>query len=450
MNTNTMERDFAALRRGLEAGVALERREAPDATKLTETIDRIGSAFEEYKKANDQALAEVRKQGGVSPETEAKLAAINKELDQLGSIKSRLEKLETREARPVGRPLPGERREVSPAEREHRDAFINWVRNPRSYEAETEVRSKEKALPPEKKSIDTLTGAAGGFAVPEVIASEIMRIGVDLTPMRSICRVITAGTPEYKELVDTGGATFGWAGETDARNETNTPGLVEVTPTFGTAYAYPRATEESLQDIFFDVEKWMIDSAVEAIAKGENIAFHTGNGTKKPTGFLAGTAPTAQDDAVRPFGTLEYKPSGAASTLPTSPDVFLDLVYSLRARYRSNARWLTSKLVLAALRKYKDGENNYLWQPGLVANQPSTFLGYPLVEDEDMPAVAANAFPIAFGDFRSGYLIVDLAGMRMTRDEITTPGYVKFHIRKRVGGIRKDSQAIKLLKIATS
>jgi HK97 family phage major capsid protein len=155
-------------------------------------------------------------------------------------------------------------------------------------------------------------------------------------------------------------------------------------------------------------------------------------------------------DASRAFGTLQYIASGQAAALPTSADIFYDMVYALRARYRANARWVTSKLVLAALRKYKDTTSNYLWQPGLAAGQPSTFLGFPVVEAEDMPAVAANAFSAAFGDFKEGYLIADRVGMRITRDEITAPGFVKFYVRKRTGGKIRNSQAIKLLKIAAS
>ena len=134
--------------------------------------------------------------------------------------------------------------------------------------------------------------------------------------------------------------------------------------------------------------------------------------------------------------------------MPASPDVFLDLVYALRARYRTNAKWVTNRLVQAVLRKYKDAQGQYLWQPSLQAGQPATFLGYGITEAEDMPGVAANAFPLAFGDFKEGYLIADRVGMRITRDEITTPGFVKFYVRKRVGGKLRNTQAIKLLKIS--
>jgi HK97 family phage major capsid protein len=188
------------------------------------------------------------------------------------------------------------------------------------------------------------------------------------------------------------------------------------------------------------------------MAQGEGLAFVSGNGTNRPTGFLAGPTPVTTADASRAFGTLQYIASGQAAALPTSPDIFYDLVYSLRARYRANARFVTSKLVLSALRKYREGSGTgqYLWQPSLSMGQAETFLGYPITEAEDMPAVAANVFPIAFGDFREGYLIADRVGMRMTRDEITLPGFVQFYIRRRVGGRIRNSQAIKLLRISAT
>jgi HK97 family phage major capsid protein len=298
----------------------------------------------------------------------------------------------------------------------------------------------------------TSTGSAGGFALPEIIERTIARLSVDISPIRQIATVRTVGSPDYKELFDVNGSAFEWVGEAGTRSQTNTPDLAEVAPTFGTASARPRASEESLDDLFFDVENWLVTSAAEAMAQGEGLAFVSGNGTNRPTGFLAGPTPVTTADASRAFGTFQYVASGQAAALPTSPDIFYDLVYSLRARYRANARFVTSKLVLSALRKYREGSGTgqYLWQPSLSMGQAETFLGYPITEAEDMPAVAANVFPIAFGDFREGYLIADRVGMRMTRDEITLPGFVQFYIRRRVGGRIRNSQAIKLLKIAST
>lgn len=437
-----------------------ERRDDPTIKTVSEALDKIATAFEEYKKTNDERI-EAIKSGKGTAELDAKLSKIDGHIEGLGELKSKLEKMETKLARP-GALDPARQEGETKESAEYRNAFMGWMRNPGDPERRTALQQRAREL---KKSLrvegsdddgwetratqtTTTTGSAGGFAVPEIIERQIARLGLEISPIRQIATVRTVGSTDYKELFDVGGSGFEWVGELDTRNQTNTPDLVEVTPTFGMASAKPQASEESLDDMFFNVEDWLISSASEAIAQGEGAAFVLGNGTKKPTGFLAGPAPVATADASRAFGTLQFIASGQAAALPSSPDVFLDLVYSLRARYRTNAKWVTNRLVQATLRKYKDGQGQYLWQPSMQVGQPATFLGYGITEAEDMPAVAANAFPLAFGDFKEGYLIADRVGMRITRDEITTPGFVKFYVRKRVGGKLRNTQAIKLLKIS--
>jgi HK97 family phage major capsid protein len=454
---------FAAFQNKLANAGVYEQREDPTIKSVADALDKIAIAFDEYKKTNDQRL-EAIKSGKPSADFEAKLARMDEHIDAINEAKSRLEKVETKLARP-GAGNGGDRNERSTPEADaYKSAFLSWVRNPSDHETRARLQQRAKELQAveakafggddgfETRATQTVTstGSAGGFALPEVIESAIARLTLDISPMRSIATVRTVGSPDYKELFDVNGAAFEWVGEGDTRNQTNTPDMAEVAPTFGMASAKPQASEESLDDLFFNVDSWLISSAAEAMAAGEGAAYFTGNGTKKPTGFLAGPTPVTTVDASRAFGTLQYVASGQAAALPTSADVFIDLVYSLRARYRANARWVTSKLVLAALRKYKDTTNQYLWQPSLSASQPSTFMGYPITEAEDMPSVAANAFPLAFGDFREGYLIADRVGMRITRDEITTPGFVKFYVRKRTGGKLRNTQAIKLLKVAAS
>lgn len=416
-------------------------------TELSKTIDSIATAFEEYKSTND-ARIEAIKAGKGTAELDAKLARMDSAIDSMSEVKSKLEAMETRMSRPGAY---GEGESTSREAAEYKGAFLNWMRSPTDQERQQKVTAAQRSLETRAADARTSTGASGGFALPEEIERTIARLGVDMSPIRSLATVRTVGTPDYKELIDVNGAAFEWIGETDTRAQTNTPDLAEIAPTFGMASAKPQATEESLDDLFFDVENWLIQSAAEAIYAGEGAAFVSGNGTKKPKGFLAGPAPLSTADSSRAFGTLQYIASAQAAAMPTSPDVFFDMIYSLRARYRANATWVTSKAVLATIRKYKEATTNaYMWQPALAAGQPSSFAGFPMVEAEDMPAVGAGTFPLAFGDFREGYLICDRVGMRMTRDEITTPGYVKFYIRKRVGGVLRNTQAIKLLKIAAS
>ncbi len=457
-----MHRDFAAFLARLSSIPVYEMREEPSVKSVGEAIDKIATAFDEYKKTNDARL-EAIKAGGSTADLDAKLAKMDQHIDALNEAKGRMEKMEAKLARP-GIIHDSLKDANSKEEIDHRNSFINWVRSPQDQEArgalvvaqrafdERRVLDLKSAGVPERRAaqVVTGTGSAGGFALPEIIERTIARLSVDFSPIRQIATVRQVGSPDYKELFDVNGAAFEWVGETGTRSQTNTPDLAEVAPTFGMASAKPQATEESLDDLFFNVERWLIDSAAEAIAQGEGAAFVAGNGTNKPTGILAGPTPVTTADSSRAFGTLQYIASGQAAALPTSADVFLDLVYGVRARYRANARWLTSKAVLASMRKYKDTTNQYLWQPALTAAEPSTFMGFGIVEAEDMPAVAANAFPLAFGDFREGYLIADRVGMRITRDEITTPGFVKFYVRKRVGGKLRNTQAIKLLKIATT
>ena len=100
---------------------------------------------------------------------------------------------------------------------------------------------------------------------------QIARLSVDISPIRQIATVRMVGTSDYKELFDANGAGFEWLGEADTRNQTNTPDLAEVAPTFGMASAKPQASEESLDDLFFNVEDWLISSAAETIAQGEGV-----------------------------------------------------------------------------------------------------------------------------------------------------------------------------------
>lgn len=453
-----MAMHFAAFQARASAVPAYEQRDDPTIKSVADAIDKIATTFDEYKKTND-ARIEAVKAGKGTADLDAKLARMDEAMDSLTDTKTRLEKMETKMARP-GAFTGGEREQRESKEAvEYKNAFFDWMRAPDDAERKSKAGAAYKALEAKSAAENretratqavTSTGSAGGFALPEVIERQIQRLSVDISPIRQIATVRTVGSTDYKELFDVNGAGFEWVGETDTRSQTNTPNLAEVAPTFGMASAKPQASEESLDDLFFNVEDWLIMSASEAMAQGEGAAHVGGNGVKKPTGFLAGPAPVATADGARAFGALQYIASGQAAAMPTSLDPMYDMVYSLRARYRANAKWVTAKLLLSALRKYKDSTGQYLWQNAVVAGQPDSFIGYPVVEAEDMPIVAANAFPLAFGDFKEGYLIADRVGMRITRDEITTPGFVKFYVRKRTGGILRNTQAIKLLKIAAS
>jgi HK97 family phage major capsid protein len=127
-------------------------------------------------------------------------------------------------------------------------------------------------------------------------------------------------------------------------------------------------------------------------------------------------------------------------------DRLIDLVYKLRAPYRMGATFAMNSLTAAGVRKLKDANGQYHWQPGLQAGQPDRLLGFPLAIWEQMDDIGATKFPIAFGNFRRGYTLVDRTTLRITRDNVTAIGFVKFYIRRREGGIVTNCDAIKWLR----
>ncbi|MEQ1552088.1 phage major capsid protein [Sphingorhabdus sp.] len=303
----------------------------------------------------------------------------------------------------------------------------------------------------ELKSFAGNVPADGGYAVPKEIDAVIDATLKSISPIRVVANVVQVGSAGYRKLVTTNGVASGWASEVAARPTTATPTFNEIVPSFGELYANPAATQAMLDDAQFDVEAWLADEIATQFAKAEGTAFVNGDGVDKPKGFLTYTA-VATGDATRTFGQLQYVPVGAASDFPaTNPqDKLLDLVHALRAPYRQGAVWVMNSATLAKIRKFKTSDGAFVWTPGLVTGQPDTLLGYPVVESEDMPDIAANAMPIAFGNFRAGYLIAERSETNILRDPYSNKPYVNFYATKRIGGAVSNSEAIKLLRIAAS
>src|SRR5690606_17761719 len=119
-------------------------------------------------------------------------------------------------------------------------------------------------------------------------------------------------------------------------------------------------------------------------------------------------------------------------------DRLIDTIYALKAGYRQNAHWMMNRKTQAEIRKLKDGDGNYLWRPPASPGERAMLLGFPVVEAEDMPDIAADSLAIAFGDFARGYLIVDRTGISILRDPYSAKPYVLFYTTKRVGGGMQD------------
>ena len=301
----------------------------------------------------------------------------------------------------------------------------------------------------EMKAVGSSTDAIGGYAVPREIDEVIDRTLTAISPIRAIANVVKVGSAGYRKLVTSGGAPSGWVAYEAARPATNTPTFSEIVPAAGDLYANPAASQQMLDDAMFDVEAWLAQEIATEFARAEGMAFVKGNGTNQPLGFVSSPNATTAD-GVRPMGTLQTIGTGVAGAFPASnpADKLIDLVQTLRSPYRQGAAFVMNSTTAAAIRKFKTADGAFMFQPSLAAGQPATLLGYPLIEAEDMPDIAANSLSIAFGNFKAGYVIAERNATTILRDPFTNKPYVHFYATKRVGGQVVNSEAIKLLKFA--
>lgn len=397
-----------------------------DVKDVEQVAQELQAKFDAFKEKNDKRLEAVEQEKG---KLAGEVETLNGKLSELDELKSALEE----ELKQVKRPTGGSQ---SKAASEHKTAFIGFMR-----------KGKDDGLRElERKALQVGVDEDGGYAVPEELDRTILNLLKDEVVMRQEATTITVGGSNYKKLVNLGGTASGWVGETDARPETDASKLGQIEPFMGEIYGNPQATQTMLDDAFFNVEDWINSELAIEFAEQEEIAFTSGNGTKKPKGFLA-YASSLDDDKTRAFGTLQHILSGAAAGV--TADAIIKLVYTLRKVHRNGAKFMMNNNSLFAVRILKDSEGNYLWRPGLELGQPSSLAGYGVAENEQMPHIAADAKAIAFGNFKRGYTIVDRIGTRILRDPYTKKPFVGFYTTKRTGGMLVDSQAIKLLQIGT-
>lgn len=423
---------------------------------LKQTIDELGSAVEDFKDVHKRVETLESKNAGHDDlkeqlgKVDAAVSELSKAKEKLDTdlksydewkaandeaVKSLRDELEDLHKRSFSRNNGGDDKDQDTVE--HEKAYNKFLR-----------KGREDGLAElEMKTLQTTVDADGGFAVPEELDRQLIEIERQLTPMRQLAAQITVSTPDYKKLVNLGGAASGWVGETDARPETASPTLAQIQAKMGEVYANPASTQTALDDMFVDVEAWLAQEVGVEFAEQENTAFTTGNGTNKALGLMSATTAETTDKAgTRAFGTFEHQEAAAATAV--TGDELIDLIHALRPGYRGRASWMFTGLTLAALRKLKDSDGNYLWRPGLEQGVSSQLLGYGYTENEDMPEMVTGANAIAFADFMRAYLVVDRIGTRVLRDPYTAKPNVHFYTTKRVGGMPIDSLAAKFIQMA--
>ncbi len=396
---------------------------------VAEAFDDFMHAFDEFKQANDERLAQIESRFGVDGMTNDKVERINLALDEQ---KRALDALQRKQARP---PLGGGSIEPS----EHKAAFENYVR-----------RGDERRLQAlDAKAMSIGSGPDGGYLVPPETEAAIGARMRDISPIRSIASVRQVSGSVLKKPFAIGGPAVGWVGETGARDQTASPTLKELQFPTMELYAMPAATAALLEDSVVDIDQWIASEVEAAFAEQEGAAFVAGVGGTQPRGFLDYDQVAETSWAWEKIG---YIATGVDGAWPASDpsDKLIDLVYALKAGYRQNASWVMNRKSQAAIRKFKDADGNYIWQPPAGAGQRAMLMGFPLVEAEDMPDIGSDETAIAFGDFRRGYLVVDRTGVSVLRDPYSAKPYVLFYTTKRVGGGVQDFDAIKLLKFGAA
>ena len=395
-----------------------------EATEIKKAIDGINTSFNEFKTKNDQRLAEIEK-GRNDPLLKEQVESLIKEVQDYSEIKERLEKAETKLNRPAldDKPNPdtGEPKELKLA--------VNRY-----------LRKGVEIGPEEVKLLAEGGDPTGGYWVEGEMSSAIIKKIYETSPVRQEATIETISGDALEIPEDLGEADVGWAAETQARPETDTPTIGMRRIPVHEIYAQPKATQMLLDDARINVEQWLGGKVSDKMGREENAAFINGNGVSRPRGIL--TYPAGMTNP----GQIEQVNSGSAAAL--TGDGLRALFYALKSPYVMGAKWYMGRTSLEKISQLKDSDGRYVWQPGLKEGEPQSLLSHPIVRMEDMPAVVADSLSVMFGNYREAYTIVDRMGVRVLRDPYSSKPFVLFYTTKRVGGDVTNFEAMKIQKTA--
>jgi HK97 family phage major capsid protein len=394
-------------------------------------VDAMASAFEEFKKVNDERLAEIESKGEADPLVEEKLAKLESEMDKFETINQSItqqqkasegmeEKLAEIETM-LKRPANG---------MDSKDIDVNlkaW---------DTFMRKGEEGLDDiEKKALTVGTAATAGNLAPAEYVEELIKVITEISPVRSVARIRQTSNKEIEVPSKTATFAAAWTAETGSRSETT--GYTTSLNTIPTHehYALVDISSQLLEDSVFDLEAEMNTEFAEQFAKAEGTAFISGDGSNKPTGIVNGSTVSS---------------TTAANAASIVADDLFDLVHGLKSEYARSATFMMNRATLGAIRKLKDTAGQYLFQTGFSGQSglPNTILGHPYVEAPDVADIATTAKSVIFGDYRRGYMIVDRVALSVLRDPFSqaSSGNVRYIARRRVGGEVVLAEAMRVLE----
>lgn len=462
-------------------------------SEMQDIKKQIGEYFAELKAANDEFQAELQAHGTARQETAEKVsrieAALAKSEERHDALQASTDKVYAAlDQMAIGGGQRGEAAEKqaaaarqffarynAPSEKikplnvisgdfgqEHVDAYASYAE---SWIKLLRANGRLSNLTPDiQNNLRVGLDNQGGFLVPVEMETIVRQRLFDTSPMRQIAQVQEIGSDKWEApYMSDDAVSGGWVGEMDTRDETATPDLGMMTIEVFEQYAMPKASQQSLDDPILDLGNWIMRVTGNKMIRTENAAYVTGDGSKKPRGFVdyGAVSVLTTDAAGRDWGKLQYVPIGAAGAFPTltsgaaDATALIDMIAALNQGYHAGATWAMSRRTAAVVRKLRDADGRYLVDfnggAGLEGSAALfTLHGYPIAQLDDMPVVASDSFSIAFGNFGDGYMIVDRLGMRTIVDNITTKGQVKFYMTKRTGGDVQNFDAIKLAKFAST
>lgn len=450
---------------------------------LKKLADDLAKNFNDFKAANDQRLDELAKGQGDVVRTE-QVDRINAAITEIQTrmaaaaqaAAERIDALELQASRlNAGGTGAGDARDFT-AEATQFFAGMHGVTDPRvdaglveQYQAyEGTFADAMRQWSPRNPAANLMAAMQvgsdpdGGLWVPTQMSNAIKKRLYETSPMRQVADVVTITTDSIGWPTDTDEAdSGGFVGETEARTETGTPQIGEQVIYAREQFAQPKVTQKLLDMSTIDVEAWLRNKISEKLARVENNRFVVGTGVKAPRGFLDyRSAAVTTADSGRAWGVLQYIITGQSAGFPTISGIagaadancLIDMVAALKPAYRNGARWAMNRATEATIRKLRDADGRYLIGMGTLSEGITGFLlmGYPITDMEDMPDIGSDSFSAAFGNFQTGYQIVDGRGIRILRDPYTEKPYVKFYTTKWTGGDVVNFDAIKLLKFGTS
>lgn len=401
--------------------------------KILEAINNQNVAWEVFKKANDERLARIEARAGGTGEIEEKLAKINDTIDRNEVTIANLEAHAAKNATPnMG----------TKTSKEHSEALRAYI-----------TTGNDAALRAIVNVVKTGTDPDGGFGVPQELDAEVDKLLRETGAMMNLCRIKTVGAG-YSKLVNVLGVAVANTKELEIIANTATSKLAKVSPVWGKMEAKPLLSQEAIEDIFFNAEAWIREDVFEQMDETLELELLQGAGALGATKGLLSYGMSTDIDGVRAFGELQYRKTGVAggfkvtSATVNPADDLIDLTTDLKEKFQQNSVFLMNRKTKGAVRKFKDNDGAYIWQPRMSEAEPERILGFGVRTSHGMPIVADGSNAIAFGDFDKSVSICLRPGLYVIRDQYSKKPNIEFIFVKRYGLMLRNSEGIKILRTA--